>query len=107
MPAGYRMYKALAPTWDILNTSESKTDYEPRFMKEILAPLNPAKVVDDLRKLAGDHPPVLLCFEVPPFTHANFCHRHMVANWLIAHGYECREWSGVKESNLEQARLDI
>ena len=82
VPAGYRTYKALAPTWDILKTCTEKADYERRFNREVLGILDANQVVNDLRRLAGDHPPVLLCFEKLPFTETNWCHRTMVAKWI-------------------------
>lgn len=32
----------------------------------------------------------LICYEKPP----NFCHRHLVAEWLRRNGFECEEWDG-------------
>lgn len=81
-PAGYRIYKALAPSWDILNNTNGVDDYRPRFEAEILGALDPHRVLDDLYRLADGHPPVLLCFEKLPLTRSNFCHRTMVADWL-------------------------
>ena len=31
----------------------------------------------------------LMCYEKP----SDFCHRHLVANWLNENGIECKEWS--------------
>ena len=107
-PAGYRMYKALAPTWDIIKTSAGIDDYRPRFFAEILAPLDPQQVLADLRRLAGDHPPVRLCFEKLPLTRTNFCHRTMVATWITREtGVPVLEWSGAPDSNRRQAKLDV
>ena len=57
-------------------------EYRNIYFNEILAQLDPQKVVADLEALAGGHEPVLLCFERPPFTPTNWCHRRMVAEWL-------------------------
>ncbi|MFB3132815.1 MAG: DUF488 family protein [Rhodothermales bacterium] len=78
--SGYRIYRALAPWRYMLDLSEA--EYRDIYFDEILAHLDPAKVVADLEALAGDHEPVLLCFERPPFTPTNWCHRRMVAEWL-------------------------
>lgn len=80
IPAGYRMYKALAPRRDMLHLGQE--EYREIFFREILGPLDPAQVVRDLENLAASAEPVLLCFEKPPFTPVNFCHRRMVAEWL-------------------------
>ena len=99
-PAGYRMYKALAPSWDIIKTTEGQNDYRPRYFAEVLAHLDPNKVVADLVALAAGHPPVLLCFERVPLTFTNFCHRTMAAEWLTEKtGIEVVEWSGLRETN--------
>lgn len=80
--AGYRFYRKLAPTWDMVKRMTRK-QYDGAFA-EILAGLDPARVVDELQAL---HPAsdriVLLCFEKPPFTATNWCHRvEHVRPWL-------------------------
>lgn len=89
-PAGFRIYKTLAPgVW--FNTVE-RVAYERLFAQQ-LAALNPQAVVDRLMELAGGHEPVLLCWEKPPFTETNWCHRRIVAAWLgNTMGIEVDEW---------------
>lgn len=78
-PAGFRIYKALAPgPWF---NSVNRTEYERLYALQ-LADLDPRKVVADLTSLAGGAEPVLLCYEKPPFTETNWCHRRLVAAWL-------------------------
>lgn len=77
---GYRTYRALAPRPDMLTLDQG--NYRDVYFNEILAKLDPQRVVPDLEALAGEHEPVLLCYERPPFTPANWCHRRMVAEWL-------------------------
>lgn len=82
-PASFRIYKALAPTRDML-----KLAFDPYFdlyHERILAPLDPAGVWRDLHALAGEHEPVLLCWERPPFSAGNWCHRRLVADWFHDH----------------------
>ncbi len=79
-PAGYRMYRALAPRRDMLKFDQAT--YRRIFFDEILAKLDPERVVRELHSLAASHEPVLLCFELPPFTASNWCHRRLVAEWL-------------------------
>ena len=77
-PAGFRVYRALAPgTWF---NSVDRVEYEHLYALQ-LAQLDPANVWADLHALAGDHEPVLLCWERPPFTETNWCHRRLVASW--------------------------
>jgi len=79
-PEGYRCYPDLAPgPWF---NSVPKDEYERLFGAQ-LAQLDAHKVWEDLHRLAaGGAEPVLMCFEVPPFTETNWCHRRLVAAWF-------------------------
>ena len=78
MAAGYRLYKALAPgPWF---NSVGVEEYYDRYRAEILGPLDPRKVRDDLARLGLGKTPVLLCYERPGG--ADWCHRAMAAEWL-------------------------
>lgn len=81
-PAGYRQFRALAPDADMLKMSQAL--YLPRY-QTILERLNPQQTWDQLHALAGEHEPVLLCWERPPFTATNWCHRRLVADWFAHH----------------------
>ena len=78
-PAGYRLYRPLNPTREMLHMSRAQ--YEAIYFG-MLARLDPQKVWDDLHRMAGDAEPVLLCFERPPLHDGNWCHRRMVARWF-------------------------
>jgi hypothetical protein len=80
-PAGFRMFKALAPGEWFNQVSEE--EYRRRYFGEILAPLDPRAVLTELEALAEGAEPVLLCWEKPPLTPKNWCHRRMVAEWLM------------------------
>jgi len=58
-----------------------KRTYTKRFARQ-LSRLRFPEVIDRLRD--GD---VLLCYEVP----GQFCHRHLVADWLREHGIRVEE----------------
>ena len=75
----YPTYRALAPTSRMLKMSYD--EYLPLYLA-ILEQLDPAQVVEELTMLAGENEPVLLCWERPPLTATNWCHRTMVAEWL-------------------------
>lgn len=80
--AGYRFYRKLAPTWDMVKRMD-RPGYEHAF-HAMLDALDPEVVVREIQAL---HPTsdriVLLCFEKPPFTPTNWCHRRtLVAPWL-------------------------
>lgn len=84
-PAGFKVYRKLAPG-DWFNSVEI-AEYLERFHAEILAPLDPQAVWDELHRLAAPHEPVLLCWEKPPVAASevqghDFCHRRIVAEWL-------------------------
>ena len=80
-PAGYRVYRALAPgPWF---KSVPEAEYRKRYAKQ-LAALDPRATYDALVALAGDGEPVLLCWERKADLEAGrvFCHRRIVAEWL-------------------------
>lgn len=78
-PAGYRVFKALAPDQDMLRMDLAA--YLPRY-QALLDRLDPRATWDHLHALAGADEPVLLCWEVPPFSARNWCHRRLVADWF-------------------------
>ena len=75
MPPGYRIYRKLAPgPWF---NSVGIDEYYHRYRTEILGPLDPGLVADDLLRLGAGSIPVMLCFERPGT--AEWCHRTMSA----------------------------
>jgi hypothetical protein len=76
---GYRRYPALAPRQDMLRMPYEQ--YRAEYFR-ILEALDPERVVEDLAALAEPYEPVLLCWERPPLTASNWCHRAMVSQWL-------------------------
>ena len=92
-----RWYRKLAPSWSIYSEYKDSGDsqrYTKRFYNEILSKRNPETVFNDLYNLAGESTDfVLLCYEKPN----EFCHRHLVADWLSNHGIPCQEWKNEKE----------
>ena len=76
---GYKLYRPLNPPRHILHSPRSV--YEPVY-RAMLDSLDPHRVWADVHNLAAGAEPVLLCFERPPFTVENWCHRRMVADWI-------------------------
>lgn len=108
LSAGYRFYRALAPTRDILQNCKEQAEYRRRFFAEVLGPLDPEKVLKDLEDRSEEGRAVLLCFERAPLHENNWCHRSMVASWITdTTGVPVSEWSGAEDSNPGQARLDV
>ena len=80
--AGFRMYKALVPgAWLFDPAYEDYDTYRDRYFCEILMPLNPQKVWDELHALADGSEPVLLCHEHLRKP-GEWCHRRLVAEWF-------------------------
>lgn len=97
---GYQ-YKKLAPQYDFfmeykegIKNSHSDNDrkqceekYVYQYYTRVLHNLDPAVVVKELSEFYHSDTFTLLCFEKP----SDFCHRHLVADWLIASGYSVEE----------------
>lgn len=96
LPEWYKgiQYKKLAPKWSFFSVWKETHDndyYVEHFCKEVLYPLNADDVIKDLYELAEksqDEDIVLICYERP----GDFCHRHLVANWLRNQGYPVEEY---------------
>lgn len=90
-------YKKLAPKWSFFNEwkngAEHKGDndyYIQHFNNEVLNKLSVSLVVEDLQKIANMKDTdkiILLCYEKP----GDFCHRHLVADWLTKNGLKTIE----------------
>lgn len=98
-------YKKLAPKYDFFMKWKENHDndyYVKCFNEQVLDKLNAEQVVKELDNLLlnqtvtidynGDPKEVpriaLICYEKP----SDFCHRHLVADWLNKNGFECEEW---------------
>ena len=90
-----KVYKNLAPTWDILKSYKetgNEEEFKQRFYNEVLNKLDINKVVEDLKQLSGvsDLSNVcLLCYEKSD----SFCHRHLVSDFLSS-VVDCNEYGG-------------
>lgn len=92
-------YKKLAPKYWFFKQycdDHDEAHYTKCFKEEVTGVLNANKVVADLCNLLAEPDKnkdiALICYEKP----TDFCHRHLVAEWLSERGYECEEWK-VKE----------
>lgn len=101
-PAWYKglQYKKLAPKYDFFMKWKENHDnnyYIKCFNEEVLGRLNAADVIADLSGLAtygfntDEKDVCLICYEKP----SDFCHRHLVAEWLQSNGFPCEEWGGI------------
>ena len=85
------VYIPLAPPLDLIKTYKaggmSWDEYTEIYNRRVIAVSNPETVVRQIRLLCHGLTPVLCCYERPE----DDCHRHIVAAWLIAHGFTCHE----------------
>ena len=83
-------YSKLAPKLSFFLVWKQTQDndyYIKHFKEEVLDRLDVKKVLDDLANLSNCEDVALICYETPE----KFCHRHLVADWLIKNGYNCEE----------------
>ena len=88
-------YKKLAPKYDFFMEWKKNHDndyYIKCFNEQVLDELNARRVIEDLECLTGHYVSdiALICYEKP----GDFCHRHLVADWLNKNGFKCKEWEG-------------
>ena len=97
-PAWYTgaTFRTLAPKYDFFKKYQINRDnyeFTENYIGQVLNHLNPFRIVADLYYQLGMAPNTcdiaLVCFEKS----ADFCHRHLVAEWLRGAGYECEEWN--------------
>lgn len=97
-------YKKLAPKYEFFNKWKHDHDngeYVRCYKEQVLDKLNVDNVVKELDYMMLDETNsidskvdyvchiALICYEKP----SDFCHRHIVAEWLIENGYKCEEWN--------------
>ena len=99
-------YKKLAPKYGFFMEWKKNHDneyYIEHFKKEVLDGLDVIRVLNELQILMPEEIKInmqspfyinqdfhiaLVCYEKP----SDFCHRHLVAEWLRDNGYRCGEW---------------
>ena len=84
-------YQKLAPSQELLYNYKStgNTEYYTTVFNNYLQSLNFKAVQQDLAELSRGYDLALLCYERP----IDFCHRHLVAQWLEANGQPCQEFA--------------
>ena len=89
-----KQYKKLAPKYDFFmewKKNHNNDYYIKCFKEQVLDKLNVDDVIYDLVGILDVNEGVdiaLVCYEKPN----DFCHRHLVAKWLLENGYLCKEW---------------
>lgn len=85
-------YKKLAPKWSFFIKWKETHDndyYITEFNRLVLDNLDAESVVKELLDMADTKDIALVCYEKPD----DFCHRHMVVDWLNINGYQCCEFN--------------
>ena len=100
-------YKKLAPKYDFFMKWKENHDndyYVKCFKEQVLNKLDVIRTLHELHGLLpyevkvdikssvwsnSDWHIALICYEKP----TDFCHRHLVADWLHENGIECKEWN--------------
>lgn len=91
-----RTYDRLAPEPQMVRDKYTRTEFE----LIVLSNRNPKICHDALHVMAQGKEPVLLCYEAPPFSENNWCHRRIVAEWFELHlGILVPEYSTKKDYN--------
>lgn len=96
-PEGYTglQYRKLAPKYDFFMEGKKNHDndyYIKCFDERVLSKLDVLTVIRNLIDLIPADSQAkqicLICYEKPE----DFCHRHLVSQWLNDNGFECKEW---------------
>ena len=89
-------YKKLAPKYDFFIKWKKNHDneyYIKCFNEQVLNKLNASQVIMELKHLCKNYSNnysdiCLICYEKS----SDFCHRHLVANWLKENGFDIKEY---------------
>lgn len=84
-------YKKLVPPWYVVKAyqeNKDKEQYTEDYKRLVLSQLTPDDVVKYFKNIAGYNDVALVCYEKS----GEFCHRHIVAEWLTNAGYDVVEW---------------
>lgn len=100
-------YRKLGPKWSFFSKWKETGDneyYIAHFKEEVLSKLTPSEVLRDIfNKVLSSNPSsdlssitvALVCYEKPD----DFCHRHLVSEWLNSAGIDCTEYLSDKKGN--------
>ena len=82
--------KQIAPSYSIFQEKPFNAErYTERFKNEVLKRIDPYWVLEVLERMAGGRDVAMCCYEKP----GDFCHRHIVAQWLMENtGVEVTEF---------------
>ncbi len=88
----------VSPSHSILKQTSSQEEYVARFKKEVLSYRNAKAFVEKLQVMSKGKDVALCCFEKP----GEFCHRHLVAEWLNSNlGIDVKEYGESQKKKEE------
>lgn len=91
----------LAPRYNMLKMGEE--EYTPKYL-DILKNTNPKRVIEDLEQATQGQDCALMCYEIP----TDFCHRHLIADWLNEKTpFEVEEWIEIAEEKEKKVDTQI
>jgi len=90
-------YTDVSPTGYMLSGACSHEEYLKKY-EEILNRLQPAAVLEVVARISRGQDVALCCYEKP----GDFCHRHLLSEWLRKNGYDVKEWE--PEEKKEQTQ---
>lgn len=93
-------YTEVAPYSYMLGDKCSREEYIERY-NTILSHFSPSEVVKKLESLSQGKDVALCCYEKP----SDFCHRHLLAEWLSKNGYEVKEWEKEDVNTVQETSL--
>ena len=89
-------YRKLAPKYSFFKEwkeSHNNDYYIKCFKEQVLDKLDIVNVIRDILDISSNNGYfsnriALVCYEKPE----DFCHRHLVTEWLNNYGFDCKEW---------------
>lgn len=70
--------KNLAPTYQILHGDLTQEEYIKAYKLDVLSKLNANTIIEQIKSVVNGRDVALCCYE----KYGDFCHRHLVADWL-------------------------
>lgn len=91
---GGAVEQSVAPSGWMLKDNVTRAQYIEAYFHHVLGRVNPVQFLKRCEAISGGRDVALLCYEKP----ADFCHRHLLAEWLQHEtGIEVKEFGVVGE----------
>ena len=103
LDTGIVEYKKLAPSRAMIDVAKSNLGEFIDYYNEKLRRMNRDLVIEELMSISEGSDIVLLCYEKPE----DFCHRHLIAEWLGDGACEFIIDSGKKSKKSENMEIEL